>query len=327
LDDRSVDAHRNYGYVLERQGNYSEALEAYERALEIHPNLAYIHIAAGRDYRALGDLDAAVRSFQRSAEIDPDSAEAYDQLGWTYFNLGEYERAETYHKQAIEVDPEFMQAFGHLAITYWARRNYESAIPNFERAIELGLIAARQKAEAFYITIEDLNSETPGPSPDVVMRGDFVPASASASTGTRDVLKTTLTPKEDDETWANASGAVTFNTRTGKYTLELDDLPRLRYGRAYAGWFEGVNVLSGDPVGTGPLRPNTDGSLQVELEATWVEGPPIEYFYTLGLAHFYMAECEKSYALFDAALQIDPEEVNALEGIRLCQEAEAEGSP
>jgi tetratricopeptide (TPR) repeat protein len=325
LDDRSVDVHRNYGYVLERQGNYSGALEAYERALQIHPNLAYIHIAVGRDYRILGDLDAAVGGFQRAIEVDPDSADAYDQLGWTYFSMGEYERAETYHKRAIEADPEFARAFGHLAITYWARRNYESAIPNFERAIELGFIAARQDAEAFYVTVEDLTSETPGPSPDVVLRGDFV----AASTDEQDTLRATLTPKEDDETRANASGSVTFNTRTGKYTVELKGLPRLTYGQAYTGWFDGVRELSGDALSAGRLRQNTDGGVEVELEAAWVEGPPIEHFYTLGLAYFYMAECEKSYTLFDAALQIDPEEVNALEGIRLCQEAETEdeGTP
>ena len=39
LDDHSVDVHRNYGYVLEVQGNYWMAVEEYERALEIHPNL------------------------------------------------------------------------------------------------------------------------------------------------------------------------------------------------------------------------------------------------------------------------------------------------
>lgn len=327
LDDRSVDAHRNYGYVLESQGDYRGALEAYERALEIHPHLAYIHIASGRDYRALGDLDAAVDSFQRAIEAAPDSAEAYDQLGWTYFNLGEYEQAETYHKQAVEVDPEFMRAFGHLAITYWARRNYESAIPNFERAIELGFIAARQEAGAFTVTIEDLNSETPGPSPDVAMRGDFVPVSRSTSTDKPDTLQATLTPAKDDETWAGASGTVTLDTRTGKTTVKLEGLPRLGHDQAYAGWFEGVNLLSGDPLGTGPLPPNINGSVEIELEATWIEGPPIEYFYTLGLAHFYMAECEKSYPLFDAALQIDPEEINALEGIRLCQEAEEAETP
>jgi len=321
LDDHSVDTHRNYGYVLEMQGNYWEALEAYERALEIHPNLAYIHIAAGRDHRALGDFDAAVRSFQRATEVDPNNAEAYDQLGWTYFNLGEYEQAETYHEQAVEADPEFGQALGHLAITYWVRRNYESAIPNFERAIELEFAAARQKAEVFYITIEDLGSDTPGPSPNVVVRGDFVPT----STGKQDTLRAALTPKEGDEAWVNAGGTVTFDTRTGKYTVEMKGLPRLEYGRAYVGWFDGINALSGDPLSSGQLRPEANGNLKVEIEATWVEGPAIEYFYTLGLAYFYMAECEKSYPLFDAALQIDPQEVNALEGIRLCQATETGG--
>jgi len=324
LDDRSVDVHRNYGYVLEVQGNYWDALKAYERALEIHPNLAYIHIAAGRDHRALGDFDAAIRSFQQAIEIDPDNAEAYDQLGWTYFALGEYEQAETYQKRSVEVDPEFGRGFGHLAITYWARRNYESAIPNFERAIELESIASRQRAKAFYITVEDVNDDAAGPSTDVVMRGDFLPASYSMSGDGRDILRATLTPEENEEAWSDASGTVTFDTRTGKYTITLAGLPRPQYGQTYMGWFDGVNTLSGDPLGSGSLRPRADGSVEVELEATWVEGPSIEYFYTLGLAYFYMAECEKSYPLFDAALQIDPEEVNALEGIQLCQEVEAE---
>ena len=81
-------------------------------------------------------------------------------------------------------------------------------------------------------------------------------------------------------------------------------------------------ALSGNPLGTGPLNLEADGTLEARFEAVWVDGPPIEHFYILGLAYFYMAECEKSYPLFDAALQIDPEETNALEGIRLCREHE-----
>ena len=319
LDDRSVDVHRNYGYVLEMQGNYWGAVEAYERALEVHPYLAYIHIALGKNYGALGDYDAAMRSFRRAVEVNPDSVEAYYILGQAYYDIGEYEQAETYLKQAIEVDPGFGPAFGHLAFTYWRRRNYEAAIENLEPAIELEFIAARQEARMFYVTVEDRGSDTTRPSVDVVMRGDFI----STSAGNRDTLRAALTVQEDDETWTNGRGTVIFDTLTGKYTLELAGLPRPRYNQVYVGWFEGVNTLSGDPLSTGPLQLETDGSVEVELEAAWVEGPAVDYFYTLGLAYFYMAECDKSYPLFDAALQISPEEPNALEGIRLCQAAEA----
>jgi tetratricopeptide (TPR) repeat protein len=320
LDEYSVDVHRNYGYVLEAQGNYWGAIEAYERALEIHSRLAYIHIAAGRNYQALGDFESAVSSFQTAAEIDPDNVEALYRLGRAFYDTGEYERAETYLKQATEADPEFAPAFGYLAFAYWSRRNYEDAIINLELAIDLACIEARKQGESFYVTVEDLSDEIPGPSPGAVMRGDLI----STSGDSRDTLRAALAPTdEDDEAWANAQGTVTLDTRTGSHSVTLSGLPRPRYGLVYVGWFEGINALSGDPLSTGPLDVQSDGSLRADLDAIWVEGPRIEYFYTLGLARFYLAECEKSYPLFDAALQIDPEEVNALEGIRLCQEAES----
>jgi tetratricopeptide (TPR) repeat protein len=321
LDDHDEDVYRNYGYMLENQGDYTGAIAAYERALEIHPNLAYVHIAVGRNYRALGDFEAAARSFQRATEIDPSDAKSYDQLGWTYYGMGEYEQAETYLKKAIEADTEFGQAFGHLAINYWSRRNWEDAIPNFERAIALACAESRRQAEAFYITIEELDSEIPGPSPTVVMRGDFI----FASEDERDTLRAVLKPTEtEDDAWADAQGTVMLNARTGQYTLELEGLPRVRYGQAYAGWFDGVDALNGDPLSTGSLALAGDGSLEVEFETGWVDGPRIEYFYTLGLAYFYQGDCSKSYPLLYAALQIDPNDYSALEGIRLCQEAEAE---
>jgi tetratricopeptide (TPR) repeat protein len=321
LDDHDEDVQRNYGYMLEFQGNYTGAIAAYERALEIHPNLAYVHVAIGRNYRALGDYEAAARSFQQATEIDPSDAESFDQLGWTYYGMEEYEQAETYLKKAIEADPEFGQAFGHLAINYWSRRNWEDAIPNFERAIDLACIESRRQVQAFYVTIEESSSEIPGPSPLVVLRGDFV----SVSEDDAYTLRVVLRPKDvSDEAWAGAQGAVTLNARTGEYTVELKGVPRAQYGQGYTGWFDGLNALNGDPLSTGALVLKSDGSLKTDLETGWVDGPRIEYFYTLGLAYFYEGDCSKSYPLFYAALQIDPQDYSTLEGIRLCQEAEAE---
>ncbi len=320
LDDHSVDVHRNHGYVLEIQGNYWAALAAYERALEIHPNLAYLHVTVGRIHRRLGDVGAALDSFRRATEIIPGDAQANFELGWTYLTIqGDYDQAEIHLEQAVESDPQFGRAFGGLAIAYWQRRNHKAAIPSFERAIDLASIAGRRNARSFYVTIENRDSGDPGPSVAVVMRGDL-----DASVGNPDTLRATLTPERAsyDETWANARGAVTFDVRTGKYTIEMADLPRPGSGEVYVGWLEGVYTLSGDPFGSGPLQWRADGSVHVELEATWVAGPAIDYLYTLGLAYYYMEECDKAYPFFEAALQIDPEEANALEGIRLCRLSE-----
>jgi len=318
LDDHSVDTLRNYGYVLEVQGNWSGAIEAYKQALEIHPNLAYIHIAIGRNYLALNNLKAALQSFQQAVDIAPDNAVANDQLGWTYFSLGEYEQAEIYLKQATKADPELGRAFGHLAISYWTRRNYEEAIPNFERAIRLEFAAARRKTQAFYITVEQRGDTALQPSANVVLRGDF----SFKSMDSPNALEARLAPVETGGELADAHGGVTLDAWTGEYTVELEGMPQLSYDEVYVGWFEGLKTVAGDPLSTGPLWVKADGSAKVKLETGWVKAPPIEYFYTLGLAYYYLDECDKAYPLFDAALQIDPEDPNALEGIRLCQISE-----
>jgi tetratricopeptide (TPR) repeat protein len=319
LDDRSVDVHRNYGYVMEVQGNYWEAVNGYKRALEINPNLAHIHIAVGKNYWQLGNFDAAMESFQKASEVDPNSAEAHYTLGRAYYESDEHEEAQEHLQQATEVDSQFGPAFGYLAFTYWSRRNYEDAIPNLQRAIMLDSTAARRQVRAFVITVEKRPGEVVSPSSDIVMSGNFVPVSMEEI----DPLEASLEPVATDGGWQGARGAVTLDTRTGIYTVTLEEMPSTRYDQAYVGWFEGLRTLSGDPVLTGQLSLN-GGSLEAQFEATWVSGPRIDYFYTLGLAHFYMDECEKAYPLFNAALKINPEDENALQGIRLCQQAEAD---
>ena len=220
--------------------------------------------------------------------------------------------------EATEADPQFGPAFGYLAFTYWRRRNYEDAIPNLQRAIMLVSTAARRRARAFTITVENRQGKAVRPSSDVVMSGDFVPVSLEEI----DRLEAALEPVATDGGWQGARGVVTFDTQTGVYTVTLKEMPATRYDQAYVGWFEGVRTLSGAPVHTGQLSLD-GGSLEARFEASWVSGPRIDYFYTLGLAYFYLDECEKAYPLFDAALQIDPEDENAVQGIRLCQQAEA----
>ncbi|MGD8998720.1 MAG: tetratricopeptide repeat protein [Anaerolineae bacterium] len=319
LDDRNVDVHRNYGYVMEVQGNYWEALNGYRRALEIHPSLAHIHIAVGKNYWQLGSYDAAMESFERASEVDPNSAEAHYTLGRAHYESGEHGEAQEHLLRATEVDPQFGPAFGYLAFTYWSRRNYEDAIPNLQRAIMLESMAARRQARAFVITIENQQGEVVRPSSQVVMSGDFFPVSLEEL----DTLEASLEPLATDGGWQGARGAVTLDARTGVYTVTLREMPATRHDQAYVGWFEGVKTLSGDPIWTGHLSLGS-GSLEAQFEATWVSGPRIDYFYTLGLAHFYLDECEKAYPLFNAALQIDPEDENALQGIKLCQQAEAD---
>jgi tetratricopeptide (TPR) repeat protein len=318
LDEHSVDVQRNYGYVMEVQGNYRRALEAYKAGLAIHPNLAYLHIAVGKNYMALGNYQAALKSFEKATQVYPNSAEAYYRLGRAYYDAGEPGTAQEYLSTATEVDPQFGPAFGYLAFTYWSRRNYEDAIPQLERAIMLESWAARRRARAFTVSIEGRQRELFSPSSEVVMSGDFSPVSWEDT----DTLRASLDPVAVGEAWRGTGGSVILDTRTGVYTVTLEAMPATRPDQAYVGWFEGVSTLSGDPLNTGHLNLE-DGELEAAFDSSRVSGPRIDYFYTLGLAHYFLDQCDKAYPLFEAALQIDPEDPNALKGVQLCNQAES----
>jgi tetratricopeptide (TPR) repeat protein len=274
-------------------------------------------MSIGRTYLALNDFDAALQSFQQAVEIDPQNGEAYYRVGRAFYERGQHNKAATYLKQAVEFDPNYGPAYGYLAFTYWSRRNYEEAIPRLEKAIAFDSIAARKRAQSFRLTVENRLGELHDLPTDGVMAGEFLPLVEDVYT-----LEALLTPTSGDDAWQDARGKVTLDTQSGIYTVTLEALPQVRSDQAYIGWFEGIKALSGDPLKTAPLDVDATGAVVASSETGWVAGPRIEYFYTLGLAYFYLDECGKAYPLFEAALQIDPEEQNAIQGIQLCQDVE-----
>ncbi len=324
LDELSVDVHHSFGWVLETQGDYQGAAEEYDRAIELHPNLAHLYVAAGRNYAWLDELDTAIDRYRRATEIDPDDPAGYDRLGWAYCINGDRERAEVSLAQAIEIDPEFAPAYGHMATCYWRYRDWETAIEYFEPAIDRSFRAARRETEAFYVAVHDVEGEQIGRSLGEVLRGQFgLVETAPATDG--EELQALLSPIDaGDEIWSGAGGTVTLDVRSGACTVQLTGLAIPGEGQALVGWFEGLNALGGEPFSTGVLQVRSNGRVNLQLAADWVAGPPIDYLYTLGLCYYYMDLCDEAYPLFYAALQIDPDEYNAWEGIRLCDIREVE---
>lgn len=143
LNPNRPDVQRAVGYVRESQGKYREAAEAYRQSLQLDPNVPYMWVTLGRNYRVLtvladaGYLDDAVNAFERAIQIDPSYGPAYDELGWTYYNVQDYRKAAEVLEQATQIDPQSWSAYSHLGITYYSNRNYEGASETLPRAIEL----------------------------------------------------------------------------------------------------------------------------------------------------------------------------------------------
>jgi len=133
-----MDVHRVYGYVLESNGYYADAIDAYKKAAELNPNLTFLYIRIGVNYRQLQQYDMALEYFDRAATINEQNNVLdplpYLAIGRTYSQMGEFYIASRNVEKVLEFDPSNPDIYGTLGIIYYKARNYEGSIPALQCA-------------------------------------------------------------------------------------------------------------------------------------------------------------------------------------------------
>jgi tetratricopeptide (TPR) repeat protein len=150
-DSSLMDVHRINAYVLESFGEYALAIDAYNRAIEIAPNLTFLHMYAGANYRILAfnspNEDVQEELYLKSLEYFDKAASINNQLGVedplpylsiakTYSQMGQFFIAIRNVQKTIEFQPSRAELYGELGVLYHKNRNYETGILAFKCAIE-----------------------------------------------------------------------------------------------------------------------------------------------------------------------------------------------
>ena len=150
-DSTLMDVHRVHAYVLESLGEYALAIEAYDRAIAITPNLTFLYLRAGAGYRRLAfespNEDVQRQLYEKSLEYFAETARINQQLGVqdptpylsiarTYSQMGEFFIAIRNVQKTIEFQPDNPVFYGELGVLYHKNRNYETGILALKCAIK-----------------------------------------------------------------------------------------------------------------------------------------------------------------------------------------------
>lgn len=142
-DPSLMDVHRVNAYVLESLGEYALAIESYDKAIAISPNLTFLYLRAGAGYRRLAfespNDEVQRQLFEKSLEYFAQTARINSQLGVkdpapyisiakTYSQMGEFFIAIRNIQKAIEFEPANPVLYGELGVLYHKNRNYETGI-------------------------------------------------------------------------------------------------------------------------------------------------------------------------------------------------------
>jgi tetratricopeptide (TPR) repeat protein len=86
-------------------GRLDQARTAYERAIQLSPDSAFLHRELAGVERRQGNVDQAIQHFNRAIELDPSDAMALVALGDVYVDRQDYERADATYKRAAALEP------------------------------------------------------------------------------------------------------------------------------------------------------------------------------------------------------------------------------
>ena len=146
-----MDVHRVYAYLLETQGNYSQAIAEYDKAIAIAPNLTFLYMRGGVNYRTLAfnstiedqrlalytkSLEYFAKAAAINAQLEVKDPAPYISISRTYSQLGEFYAAGRNLQKALEFSPDNPEVYGQLGIVFQRSRNFEGAIPALECAIK-----------------------------------------------------------------------------------------------------------------------------------------------------------------------------------------------
>ena len=141
-------AHYNKGISYLELRRHNQAIQEFNKAIELNPKFAAAYLKRGVAYKSNSRIDQAIQDFTKAIELNPKVADAYMNRGHAYTDAAYTNREKTIRNrkfnraiqdftQAIELNPKFAAAYLNRGIVYKSKDRIDQAIQDFSKAIEL----------------------------------------------------------------------------------------------------------------------------------------------------------------------------------------------
>ena len=139
-----VFAYSLWGYIFERQKKYEDAIEKFQKAIEIDPKSAYAYYGWGNTLINQRKYDEALEKYKQAIELDPEFAPACGGWGAVLANQGKYDEAIEKFQKAIKIDPKSAYAYYGWGDVLERQRKYDEAIEKYKKA-KIGRASCRER--------------------------------------------------------------------------------------------------------------------------------------------------------------------------------------
>ncbi|UOG56711.1 tetratricopeptide repeat protein [Leptospira noguchii] len=126
----------NLGALYSKQGNSKKAIEVYQKALYVgkSPELYY---NIGIELYRTGETETAIRSLKKSLEIEKRFLNSHILLAYCYRQLERDDKTELYLTNAIRLDPKNRMALTALATLYFEKERWRDCLETANKVNKL----------------------------------------------------------------------------------------------------------------------------------------------------------------------------------------------
>jgi tetratricopeptide (TPR) repeat protein len=133
------DAWVNRGNAFLALGEYEDAIDSYDKALEYKPDKydAWVNRGNALFKKDSDSAEEAIQSYKTALKYKPDGFYAYFNLGTNLGRLKRYEASVFYLGKAIKLKPEKADFWFNRACSYSLMGNVDKAIADLQKAVTL----------------------------------------------------------------------------------------------------------------------------------------------------------------------------------------------
>jgi tetratricopeptide (TPR) repeat protein len=128
-------AYINLGLIESNSGNYSGAIENFQRALQIHPASLEAHCDLASTLLKTGDVTGGIEQLEQVKRINPRYSVAYYDLGTIYLRARQLPQAIAELKTAVDLNPADFNAKNNLGYALDQSGQPAAAVPYYRSAL------------------------------------------------------------------------------------------------------------------------------------------------------------------------------------------------
>ncbi|MBN2315394.1 MAG: tetratricopeptide repeat protein, partial [Sedimentisphaerales bacterium] len=124
----------------DRAANIPEFVNTTPTAItKIHEDFLndYSFVRAGNEFFKAGDADNAIQEYQKALELNPNNAEAHLKLGFLFYNVKQkHQEGMAHYRTALQLNPDDPRIHHDLGMALFHQRQFDQAVDHLSKALE-----------------------------------------------------------------------------------------------------------------------------------------------------------------------------------------------